>query len=198
VLIEQNKKMIKIPHTQYPVIDLLKNRWSNRAFKKESISEEQLATLFEAASWAPSSNNEQPWQYYYAQKNNPDKFNSLANCLVPGNSIWAKEADVMIAVVARKTFDANGTTNEYAMYDVGAANYGLLLQAQTMNIYGHIMAGFNRSTAIETLNLSENQIPVAIIALGFLGEAAQLDEPFKTRELTARSRKPVNEIAFRL
>jgi nitroreductase len=188
--------MIKIPNTSYPVIDLIKNRWSNRAFTKDSISQTQLQTLFEAASWAPSCNNEQPWQYFYAQKSNPIKFNALLNCLMTGNSVWAKEADVIIAAVARKTFHTNGNVNDYAMYDVGAANYGMLLQAQSMKIYGHIMAGFHHDIAKQTLNLSRNQQPVAFMALGFLGEAEQLEEPFKTRELTARSRTAVNEIAF--
>lgn len=190
--------MIKIPSTKYPVIDVIKNRWSNRAFKKEAISENEIATLFEAASWAPSCNNEQPWQYFYAQKSNSELFNAMVDCLLTGNSIWAKEADIIIATIARKTFDATGKPNEWASYDLGAANYGLLLQAQTMNIYGHQMAGFKPEQARKVLNLSDNQEIMSFIVLGYLGDASSLEEPFKSRELTPRSRKSVEEIAFKL
>ena len=190
--------MIKIPTTKYPVIDVIKNRWSNRAFTKDAIPKHELETLFEAASWSPSSNNEQPWQFFYAQKSNPEKFNLLVECLVPGNSVWAKECDTIIVSVARKTFLANGNNNDYALYDVGAANYGLLLQAQTMNIYGHIMGGFHKDKSKDALGLSENQIPVAMLALGYLGDSSTLEEPFKTRELTARSRKSIQEISFEI
>ncbi len=190
--------MIKIPNTNYPVIDVIKNRWSIRSFKKDAISQDEIATLIEAASWAPSCNNEQPWQFYYVQKNNPEKFNELIDCLVTGNSLWAKEADVIIATVARKTFSSTGKPNDWASYDLGAANYGLLLQAQTMNIYGHLMAGFKPELARQVLGLTDSQEIMAFMVLGYLGDADALDEPFKTRELTPRSRKPIHEIAFKL
>jgi nitroreductase len=188
--------MIKEANTQNPVIDVIKKRWSNRAFSDRNISQEELNTLFEAAGLAPSSGNEQPWLYYYAQKSNPEKFEAFLNCLEVGNQLWVKKADVIIASVARNTFAKNGHANTYAMYDVGAANYGLLLQAQTMGIYGHIMGGFFADKVKETLNLDDNQTPIAMLTIGFLGEAETLEEPFKTRELTPRTRKAIDEIAI--
>jgi len=188
--------MIKIAHTQNPVIELIKNRWSNRAFSQKQIPTEALETLFEAASWAPSSSNEQPWQYYFAQKNNAESFNLLLNCLVPGNQLWAKGADTIIASVARKTFAQNNNNNAFAKYDTAAANYGLLLQAQTMDIYGHIMAGYDAAKAKEILKLDDSQEIVVFLVLGYLGDANTLEEPFKARELTPRVRKSVKEFAF--
>jgi nitroreductase len=185
--------MLKEATTKNPIIDVIKKRWSNRAFSDHSISIAEIETLFEAASWAPSSGNEQPWVYYFVQKSNPEKFEAMLNCLDVGNKIWAKNCDIIIVGAVRKTFAKNGATNTYAAYDLGASNYGLLLQAQTMGIYGHIMAGFYPEKVAETLNLDDNIQALTILALGYVGEAESLEEPFKTRELTPRSRKGLEE-----
>lgn len=187
--------MTKIANTQYPVIELIRKRWSNRAFTEQAIATDDLNTLFEAASWSPSANNEQPWVYYFAQKSNKERFDALIACLAPANQLWAKNADVVIAAIARKTFANNGSTNAWAKYDVGAANHALLLQAQSMDIFGHTMAGFDPAKTIETLQLTEDQEPVTFLALGYLGDADSLEEPLKTRELAPRQRKPIHEIA---
>ncbi len=188
--------MSKIANTKYPVLDIIKNRWSSRAFSEKIIAEDDLNTLFEAASWSPSANNEQPWQYYFAQKTNKANFEALLHCLNESNQTWAKNADVIICCVARKTFAGNQKDNNWARHDVGAANHALLLQAQSMDIHGHVMAGFFAPKAIETLHLSENQEPVTFLALGYLGNPEILDEPFKTRETAERQRKPLEEFIF--
>jgi nitroreductase len=188
---------IKIAKTTYPVLDVIKNRWSARAFSSKDISDEELNTLFEAASWAASANNEQSWQYIYAKKGT-EAFDTIWNCLLPGNQPWAKHAAALIVAVARKTFEANNTLNAYAGHDLGMANAHLLLQARAMNIYCHPMAGFNKIKLTENLNLSENQDAFCVIATGFLAEAETLEEPFKTRELTARKRKNISEFTFQL
>lgn len=185
--------MLKEATTKHPIIDVIKKRWSNRAFTDKAIPASEIETLFEAASWAPSSGNEQPWVYYYVQKSNAEKFDALMHCLDVGNQIWAKKCDIIIVGAVRKTFAKNGAANTYAAYDLGAANYGMLLQAQTMGIYGHIMAGFYPDKVTETLSLDENIQPLTMLALGYLGEADSLEEPFKTRELTPRSRKALEE-----
>ena len=188
---------IKIAKTIYPVLDVIKNRWSARAFSNKTINDEELNTLFEAASWAASANNEQSWQYIYAKKGT-GAFDNIWNCLLPGNQPWAKHAAALIVAVARKTFEANNAVNAYAGHDLGMANAHLLLQARTMNIYCHPMAGFNKIKLTENLNLSDDQEAFCVIATGFLADAETLEEPFKTRELTERKRKNIAEFTFKL
>lgn len=186
---------IKIATTEHEVLDLIKNRWSPRSFSDKVISEKDLHTILEAAGWAASANNEQPWQYYYASKGH-EGFVKIADSLFPGNKVWAQHADVLIVAVARKTFEANQTENGAALHDLGMANAHLLLQASALDIFSHVMGGFDRAEISETLNLSENQQAVTVIALGYLDDAEKLEEPFKTRETTARVRKPLSEYVF--
>ncbi|MEO6684826.1 MAG: nitroreductase family protein [Dyadobacter sp.] len=186
---------IKIANTKHDVLDLIKNRWSPRSFSDKVISENDLHTILEAAGWAASANNEQPWQYYYASKGN-DGFVQITESLAGGNKPWAQHADVLIVAVARKTFEANHAENGAALHDLGMANAHLLLQASALNIYSHMMGGFDRAKISETLGLTENQSPLAVIALGYLDDAEKLEEPFKTRELTPRVRKPLSEFVF--
>jgi nitroreductase len=183
---------IKKAITSTPVLEVIKHRWSARSFSDKALTTETMNTLFEAASWAASANNEQPWQYTYALKGTPG-FDRLLHCLAPPNQIWAKGAGVLIAAIARKTYQVNGKENGWAVHDLGMANAHLFLQATSMGLYGHPMAGFDKVKLSETLELSDDQAPVCIIALGYLGNADQLEEPFKSRELTARTRKPVSE-----
>ena len=185
---------IKLATNENPILDIIKQRWSARAFNEKSISKESIKSLLEAARWAASANNEQPWQYLVAYKNT-ESFSKIHNCLMPGNQPWAKNAAVLLVSIARKTFEANQLPNYYAHHDVGMANANLLMQATSMEIYGHIMAGFNKQALIESLNLNENLEPVCVIALGYLADAETLEEPFKTREMTPRSRKSINEFA---
>jgi nitroreductase len=186
---------IKIPATETPVIDLIRNRWSPRSFADRPISETDLKTLFEAASWAFSAINLQPWEFIYAHKADTAAFGKLHHCLLPGNQPWAKNAAVLIAVLAEKKM-ANGGINKSAIHDVGAANATLMLQATSMGIYGHVMAGFDGDLAVKTLGINlEEKEPVVFIALGYLAEPDKLEEPFKTREITPRTRKPVSEFA---
>lgn len=189
---------IKIAKTKYDIIEVIKNRWSARSFSDKTISENDLRTLFEAASWAFSANNAQPWEYIYAHREDSEAFRKLHSCLMAGNLPWTKNAAVLMAVLAHKKLE-NGHENKAAKHDVGSANATLMLQATSMNIYGHVMGGFDANKAIEILNINtEVSEPIVFIALGYLDEAEKLDEPFKTRELTPRTRKPLVEIVKRL
>lgn len=189
---------IKIAKTEHPVIDVIKNRWSARSFSDKPISEKEMHTLFEAASWAFSSSNIQPWHFVYAHKEDKEAFDKLHGCLLGGNQPWTKNAAVLMAVLAHKKLE-NGHENKAAKHDVGSANATLMLQATSMNIYGHVMGGFDANKAVETLNINtEVHEPVVFIALGYLDAAEKLEEPFKTRELTPRTRKPLVEIVKRL
>ncbi|MFT4032859.1 MAG: nitroreductase family protein [Siphonobacter sp.] len=187
----------KIANTQYPVSDTVRNRWSPRSFSNDTISQEVLNTIFEAAGWAPSANNLQPWAYLYTTKADIQAFEKFKNCLVPGNQIWAQHADVLVISCAITAYGPEQTPNAYAWYDVGAANTTLIMEAHQNNIYGHIMGGFDRAKTAETFAFPEYVEPVAFIALGYLGEASQLEEPFYTREVTPRSRKTLSEYVFK-
>lgn len=186
---------IKIANTKHDVLDLIKNRWSPRSFSDQVIPEKDLHTMLEAAGWAASANNEQPWQYFYASKNH-DGFAEIADSLLSGNKPWAQHADVLLVAVARKTYEANQKENSSALHDLGMANAHLLLQASVLGIYGHMMGGFDKSKIEKTLGLTENQEAVIVIALGYLDEADKLEEPYKTREITPRVRKPLSDFVF--
>lgn len=189
---------VKIAKTKHNVIDVIKNRWSARSFSDKTISETDLHTMFEAASWAFSANNAQPWEYIYAHREDTEAFNKLHSCLMGGNQPWTKKAAVLMAVLAHKKLE-NGHENKAAKHDVGSANATLMLQATSMNIYGHVMGGFDANKAIEILDINtEVYEPIVFIALGYLDEAEKLEEPFKSRELTPRTRKPLVEIVKRL
>jgi len=184
----------KTASTQYPVISALRNRWSPRAFNNQPITPDDLHTIFEAASWAPSAINEQPWLYIYAHRSDEAGFQKLVDCLLPGNQVWAKNAAVLILSLARKNHSATGKPNHTYLYDTGAANMALTIQATEMGIHVHQMGGFDHEVTIKAFNLADDVQPAVIMALGYQGSHEQLDEPFRTRELAARSRKPLSEI----
>lgn len=188
----------KHANTERQVIDLIRHRWSPRAFSSKAISQESLETVLEAASWAFSGGNAQPWKYVYAHQENKESFAKLLDCLLPGNQPWAKHAPVlMVAIMQKKT--ESGQPNRTAMHDVGAANATLALQGESMGIYSHVMAGFDQDKTTATLNLNaEDQAPVVFIAMGYLDTHEKLDEPYKSRELLPRSRKPVKEFSSEL
>ena len=183
---------IKAAHTRHPVADFITARFSPRAFSEKNLSEEAMNTLFEAASWAPSCFNEQPWEYYFALKNT-EGFEKIWSCLMAGNQPWTTNAAALVVTVVRKTFTANGKPNATAEHDLGLSNATLLLQARSMDIFGHAMAGFDKNKTAEALNLDENRAAVCVIALGYLGDLEQLEEPFKSREMTSRNRKPLDQ-----
>lgn len=183
---------IKEAKTETHIHPLISKRWSARAFSEQAITDDALKQIFEAASWAPSSMNEQPWKFYYTHRNDPS-FEKFYDCLMPGNKLWADKAQVLILSLAERDFSNNPNPNRHAWHDVGAANMLLLLQAAELDIYGHQLGGFDREKTIQVFQLPEHLEPVCFIALGYLGDLNQLQEPFKTREQAPRSRKPVSD-----
>jgi nitroreductase len=184
---------IKTAITHYPVLDIIKNRWSPRSFSTKPISAEAIHTILEAGSWAFSAINEQPWRYIVAYQGT-DLFNSLFALLFPGNQPWNKNAAALMVSISKKTFAGNDKQNGSALHDVGAANMLLTLQANSMGIYTHVMGGFDAEKTASLLQLGEDMQPVVVIALGYPDHADKLEEPFKTREISARTRKPLSEI----
>ncbi len=187
--------MIKRAKTEHNVHELIKNRWSARSFSEKEITQEELETIFEAAGWAFSAMNYQPWRYIYAHKKDEANFQKFADCLNGGNRPWAKNASVLIMALAKKNYD-NGIPNQAALHDLGAANATLMLQATSMNIYGHLMGGYDKEKAVDLLGIDTKEYePVVFIALGYLDTPEKLIEPYQTREITPRSRRKLSEFA---
>jgi len=184
---------IKTPTVKTEVLPLILKRWSPYSFDADrSISDSQMDELFEAANWAASAFNEQPWKYVYALRGT-EGFEKLWSCLAVGNQAWTKSASVLIAAVKKNTFSKNGKVNTWAAHDLGMANAHLLLQAVHRDIYGHLMAGFDNEKLVELLELEENFSPVCMGALGYLGTANNLDESYKERDQRPRSRQDTSE-----
>lgn len=177
----------------------IENRWSPRAFTDEKITDEMLSLLFEAARWAPSSRNGQPWEYYYVRRENDKTFNEVLNILTGTNPDWAKNAQVLMITVMKKRFDYKNRPNGKALHDMGAASALMAVQAAEMGLQIHQMGGFDKQKAINYLNLdTEKYEPVTCIAVGFPGNANQLPADLKKSEQQPRTRKKQKDFVFRL
>ncbi|NUM49667.1 MAG: nitroreductase family protein [Flavobacteriales bacterium] len=183
---------IKTPNTTYPVNTLLLKRWSALSFSEKQIEETNLLCIFEAASWAASSMNEQPWEYHYAYRGTP-AFEKMWNCLLEGNKNWSKNASVLILSLARKNLLRNNLPNRHALYDTGAANTNLMLQAAAQDIYGHQMGGFDVDKTKTEFSISDDYEIACFICLGYLDTPEKLEDKFKARETSPRKRKNLQE-----
>jgi nitroreductase len=181
--------------TGSPLPDVIRERWSPYSFSNEEIGDEKIKILFEAARWAPSSYNEQPWRYVYAGKNDPDRA-ALESLLLEGNS-WSKGAGLLIVSFAKKTFTYNGKENRHALHDLGCASGYLVLQATALGLVSHQMAGFAVDRANEILGVPDDFIPGSVIAIGEPGDPAATPPPLREREQAPRSRRPAEKFAFR-
>lgn len=177
----------------------IKNRWSPRRFTDKPVTDDMLHLLFEAARWAPSSRNEQPWQYYVAKKQDESDFYLLFECLTEENQVWVQSAQVLLVSVMKKNFDYKNRPNGKALYDVGAANNSLAIQATEMGLQVHQMGGFDKEKASELLHLEkENYEPVTMIAVGFPADEKSFSEEDKKRLQQHKTRKERKEFVFRL
>lgn len=183
--------MDKPAETQFPIHDLLRRRWSPRAYSEQMVEIEKLQSLFEAARWAPSSNNEQPWHFIVGTKADPAAYDRLFACLNEGNKKWVFRAPVLMLSVARLNFEDEGTPNRHAWHDTGMAALSLALQATAMGLIAHQMAGFNIEKARTDLGIPTGHEPVAMIAVGYPGDPAELPDYLRERELKPRERKSV-------
>ncbi len=179
------------------VLPSIKKRWSPREFDDtKKISQENLQLLFEAARWAPSANNEQPWSFIVVTKDEPEQFNKMIDILKEGNKLWASTASALILTVASLRSSYNNSENFHALYDLGASVANLTLQATELNIYVHQMGGFYHDKAEKFFQLSEYSKSVSVIAVGYLPE----DENFEARKeklFSKRKRKSLDEFVFR-
>lgn len=182
--------------THHPVHELIQKRWSPRAFSQQPVPPEVLRSLFEAARWAPSSNNEQPWAYIVATKDNQENFEKSLGALVEFNANWARKAPVLAIAVVELAFAKNNAPNRNAQYDVGAASLQLSIEATARGLVVHQMAGFDPETAKEAYNIPQGWEPIAAMAIGYPGDASSLPEPYQTREKAPRTRKPIREFVM--
>ena len=187
--------MKKSADPQYPIIPLIEKRWSPRSFLDRAVEPEKLRSCLEAARWAASCFNEQPWRYIVAVSGDEPGFKRLADCLVPGNS-WARQAGVLIISVASMKFANNGNPNRHAFHDVGLATAHLVLQATELGLSVHQMAGFDRQKAREACSIPEDFDPVAFLAMGYAGEPDRLSDELKKRELAPRVRRSQTDFVF--
>ena len=178
-----------------PVLDTIAQRWSPVIFSDRPVEPEKLERLFEAARWAASSSNDQPWSFVVATQEQPELFEKFAACLMPGNG-WAKKAPVLVLSVARMVNAGTDNPNRYAFHDTGMAVGNLLTQATAEGLFVHQMGGFNVEKARVDLGLPAKHEPVAMLAIGYYGDAEQADAGSREREKKPRSRKPIAEFVF--
>lgn len=178
------------------VLSVFHQRWSARAFQQRAISDADLQKLFEAARWAPSAFNEQPWRFIVGAAGT-ETHRKIAAALAGFNQAWAPKAPVLILGVAKTSFSHNNAANAYALYDLGAATASLVLQAAALGMTTHQMAGFDHESARAAFDIPADYAMGVITALGYQGEAAALGEQrLIAQETSPRSRKPLGEIVF--
>jgi len=179
------------------ILEIIKERWSPYAFTPTPIEEFKLKAMFEAAGYAPSSRNEQPWIFVYTTQQEEKIFCDYIGFLNESNRIWAKEAYALVISMARTRFSESGKINRYAFHDTGMAVANLLLQALAMDVYVHQMGGFSVEAVKEYFRLDENIEPVAVMAIGYMGEGYSLPPELLKRDEKRRLRKSVNEYSFK-
>lgn len=187
--------MEKSAETQYPIHDLLRRRWSPRAYDERPVEADKLKSLFEAARWAPSCFNGQPWRFILATKETPAEYNRLFDCLVEGNKKWVHRVPALVLSVAKLHFE-DGSLNRHAWHDTGMAVENLVIQATALGLVVHQMAGFDVERARAQLKISVGFEPVAMIAIGYPGDPAILPNSTRQKEQGPRTRTPIAEFVF--
>lgn len=187
--------MQKPAPSDFPVHQLIRERWSPRAFADKAIPHDILRSLFEAARWAPSSNNEQPWAYLVATKDDKVNFDKMLSVLVEFNAAWAKNAAVLAIAVAKLAFP-NNIPNRNAQYDTGAASALLSVEATAVGLAVHQMAGFDPEKARQVFAIPAGWDAIAAMAIGYPGDPDTLPAKLKDRELAPRTRKPLSEFVM--
>lgn len=180
--------MQKSAEFESPVLEVIQMRRSRRAYADRPVEKEKIRSLFEAARWAPSSVNEQPWLYLYATKDQSELWNKIFEAVFDSNKVWVAKAPLLIVSLTRKNFMRNDRPNHSARYDLGAANAFLSLQAAHHGLNVHQLGGFDVEKAKENLNIPDNYEAVIIMAIGYPGDADMLPENLKLRELAPRER----------
>ncbi len=175
---------------------IIKGRWSPYSFTPEPVEGEKLNSLFEAAGLAPSSNNEQPWLFIHVTREDAGLFNTFLGFMIESNSVWAKNAWALAISFARLNSSYNGKPNRYALHDTGMAVSNLLTQATSLGIFVHQMAGYSVDKVKDYFKLVDDVVPVAMMAIGYLGEGKNISPELYLRDAKRRGRRPVSEYSF--
>ena len=189
-----NPEIEKTRKTAYGVDHLILNRWSPRSFSGEDLSDQDLFALFEAARWAPSSFNNQPWRFIYAKRGSKH-WNTILDLLVDFNKQWCANASVLVVIVSKKTFDYNGKPSVTHQFDSGAAWENLALQATSQGLVTHAMQGFDYERARKDLAIPDEYDVMAMVAIGKKGPKEKLLPELQQREVPS-DRKPLSEIVM--
>ena len=181
--------------TNYPINELIAKRWSARAFSTRPIEISKLLSILEAARWAPSSRNEQPWRYIVFTNNNPEKLKKAQSVLKDIND-YAKRAPILICAITKKTYSDNRNYNRLHFHDLGAANENMFLEAFNQGLIMHEMGGFDVQKAREMFNIPEDYEVGIMIAIGYQDKYDILPESLRQKVSIPRQRKSLSEIAF--
>ncbi len=175
---------------------LVRQRWSPRSFSSREVAADDLKLMLEAARWAPSCFNEQPWRFIVGANPSTATYKKVLACLVEANQQWAGAAPVLMLTVGSRSFARNGKPNRYGLHDAGMALAGLTLQANAMGILVHAMGGFEHEKARAAFSIPEDYELGAAVAIGYLGNLSGLTGKTLEQEMAPRVRKPLEEIAF--
>lgn len=187
--------MLRTAPTAYDIHDLIRNRWSTRAFANQPVEPEKLNSLLEAARWAASGNNGQPWSFIVATKEQTEAHQKVVDSLMGFNTVWAKNAPVLLIAVA-KTNAERPAFNKFAFYDVGQAVANLTIQAGHLGLFVHQMGGFEAEKVKAAFNIPDGYEVLTISAIGYYGGAEDLPDALRERETAPRTRKPLEEFVF--
>lgn len=182
--------------TQFKINDLIAKRWSPYAYSDRMVEPDDLRSLFEAARWAPSSYNEQPWRYIVATRDEPEEFARLLSCLTERNQEWAQAAPVLAIGVVKKNFARDSKPNRHAGHDLGLASENLCLEATSRGILVHQMAGILPDRVRELYDLPEDVEALTGIAIGYYGDPSTLSEARQRSDSKRRPRRPLAETVF--
>ncbi len=172
----------------------IRDRKSTVLFSDKKVSGRDIQIILEAARWAASSRNEQPWRFKIATKRDQKIFNEILDSLYAGNIEWAVNADILIVSVANIMASYNNTKNRYAWHDVGMANAHIMLQANELGLSSHPMGGFDPEKLKKLLSLSDTMEPVTVIAIGYRADHENFASNLVERENKQRSRKDIKDI----
>jgi nitroreductase len=190
--------MSKEPNNDHPIHDLLRRRWSPYQFSAAPVAAADLRSIFEAARWAPSSYNEQPWRFLVAERADEAEFQRVLSCLVETNQVWAQHAAVLAIAVTVRRFARNGKENRACEHDLGLAAAQLTVEATARGLFVHQMIGIDPDRARAVFSIPEEATPLTGIAIGHTGPAAAaLDGSYQARDEATRTRKPLSELVFR-
>jgi nitroreductase len=181
--------------TDHPINELIAKRWSARAFSTRPVERKKLLSILEAARWAPSSRNEQPWRYIVFTNDYPEKLKKAQSVLKDINN-YAKRAPILICAITKKTYSDNGNYNRLHFHDLGAANENMFLEAFNQGLIMHEMGGFDVQKAKEVFNIPEDFEVGIMIAIGYQDIHQVLPESLRQKAHLPRGRKPLSEIAF--